>query len=86
MDGWRWEVYRRLSAFSALIACEPEHLSTIHGWVCWSPRPGGLQYIYVPPNLRGLGVGRALVTACERAEQARRWPWPSFVSKESEAA
>lgn len=50
-----------------LLACEPTNVSTILGWICWSPvRTIRLvHYVYVRGNLRDRGIARALRHAAE---------------------
>lgn len=47
---------------------------TIHAWACGGP--GTLHYVYVPPDLRGKGIARALIRhVCGHTFSYGR-PWP----------
>jgi hypothetical protein len=70
MEELRPEVQARLARYSAVVACSPEHPSTIHGWICWGAR--GLEYVFVPYKLRGHGLAKAMVAACERGVESER--------------
>jgi GNAT superfamily N-acetyltransferase len=48
---------------------------TVHAWV--AGQPGVLHYVYVPPDLRGKGIARALIQhVCGHTfEYGRPWPF-----------
>lgn len=51
---------------------------TIHAWICGSNSHGGhLFYVYVPPNLRGNGIAKALVEKYVGQEYSVSLPWPN---------
>ena len=56
------------------IVTSPSDEFTIHAWV--AGLPGVLHYVYVPPDLRGKGIARALIRhVCGHTFQYGR-PWP----------
>ena len=76
-----------------VVLTSPTHPTVIHGWA--AGKKGVLQYVYVPRELRGNGLARALITELlgsypERITTSRPWPYasPRFVleSKEKSAA
>lgn len=80
MAGYRRQVEQQLNDCGALVACDAELPTTIHGWACGTE--GLLHYVYVPRELRCLGVGRELISRVvggypDRIEVTHRWPWPS---------
>lgn len=84
----KWLGAENLREFSAMEAKQAETLwgrtcivgapdddFVVHAWVCGSP--GRLDYVYVPPELRGKGVARALIHhVCGYTfEYGRPWPF-----------
>lgn len=72
---------RVIDSAQVLIACSPEHASTIHGW-CATSAPGVVHYAYVPRELRRLGLAREMIRSAlgsypDRIETGHRWPWAS---------
>lgn len=55
---------RSLASHRTVVACSPDHPTVIHGWACGDPDAGHLDFVYVPFPLRGLGLGRSLITEC----------------------
>ena len=71
-------VDRLLDTNGAVVACSERVPSTIYGWACGSERV--LHYAHVVPELRGHGLGRALIAAAtgghDRIEVTHRWVRP----------
>lgn len=57
------------------VVTSPGDSYAIHGWVCGEP--GRLYHVYVPPQLRGCGVARALVESTVGKEYSTHKPWPT---------
>lgn len=79
---FRRSIRARLIECDAVVACSPELRTTVFGWACGGNGNGALHYVYVPRELRGNGLARALITAAlgsypARIEVTRRWPGPS---------
>jgi GNAT superfamily N-acetyltransferase len=57
--GQRELVAKLLDRYGASVACDPEDPYVLYGWVC----SGGdaLHYVYVKPEFRGAGIGRAML-------------------------
>lgn len=47
---------------STVIACTDSDPNVVHGWAC-GEIDGPLHFAYVPPNMRGRGVARAMISA-----------------------
>ncbi len=56
------------------VVTSPDDDFTVHAWV--NGGPGLLRYVYVPPDLRGKGIARALIAhVCGSPYQYGK-PWP----------
>ncbi len=62
------------------VVCLASDDLTVHAWACGES--GTLHYVYVPPELRGNGLARRVITAVlgsypERINTTHEWPRPS---------
>ena len=73
-------ILRLIRQSRLLIACSPDLTSTIHGWCVGTHKM--VHYLYVPPELRRKGLGKAMITNVMGSyagmiECSHRWPFVS---------
>lgn len=80
LDEYRIQVLRITNEWPPIIASSAADPTTLLGFVCGSPTR--LEYVYVPSDLRCMGLGRKLVERLLGSYPGRitcghPWPWKS---------
>lgn len=80
MAEYRRQAERLINEYGAIVAHSPDQPSVRHGFICASPT--ALHYVYVPRELRCMGLGqelirRALGSYPDRISCTHQWPWKS---------
>lgn len=78
-----WHVVDRIldsASTRVSVLCSASGPTMLHAWCAWDEPSGALHYVYVPPELRGAGLARRVISSALGSYPpvlSATHPWPS---------